>query len=135
MCQWWWMLNFYVCIVDSPFLWVYGVICIQLCVCDGLLHFYVCMVDALCLCVYGGCSISMFVCWMLHLYVFIVDCSISVCLWWMLYFDLFMVDHSISVCFLCLQRLDGRQTYDYRKIKITFGTDYGCCFVDLGKTR
>lgn len=33
------------------------------------------------------------------------------------------------------QRLDGRQTYDYRKIKITFGTDYGCCFVDLGKTR
>eukprot|EP00064_Thunnus_orientalis_P006018 superscaffoldBa00000607_g6032 len=32
-------------------------------------------------------------------------------------------------------RLDGRQTYDYRKIKITFGTDYGCCFVDLGKTR
>lgn len=36
---------------------------------------------------------------------------------------------------LFLQRLDGRQTYDYRKIKITFGTDYGCCFVDLGKTR
>lgn len=33
------------------------------------------------------------------------------------------------------QRLDGRQTYDYRKMKITFGTDYGCCFVDLGKTR
>ncbi|CAN9510801.1 unnamed protein product [Ophioblennius macclurei] len=33
------------------------------------------------------------------------------------------------------QRLDGRQTYDFRKIKITFGTDYGCCFVDLGKTR
>ncbi|XP_034457552.1 exosome complex component RRP45 isoform X3 [Hippoglossus hippoglossus] len=33
------------------------------------------------------------------------------------------------------KRLDGRQTYDYRKIKITFGTDYGCCFVDLGKTR
>ncbi|KAJ0041756.1 hypothetical protein NL108_007351, partial [Boleophthalmus pectinirostris] len=32
-------------------------------------------------------------------------------------------------------RLDGRQTYDYRNIKITFGTDYGCCFVDLGKTR
>ncbi|XP_041789811.1 exosome complex component RRP45 isoform X2 [Chelmon rostratus] len=33
------------------------------------------------------------------------------------------------------KRLDGRQTYDYRKIKITFGTDYGCCFVELGKTR
>ncbi|XP_074483667.1 exosome complex component RRP45 isoform X1 [Sebastes fasciatus] len=33
------------------------------------------------------------------------------------------------------KRLDGRQTYDYRKLKITFGTDYGCCFVDLGKTR
>ncbi|XP_070711197.1 exosome complex component RRP45 [Pempheris klunzingeri] len=33
------------------------------------------------------------------------------------------------------RRLDGRQTYDYRKMKITFGTDYGCCFVDLGKTR
>ncbi|CAJ1053275.1 exosome complex component RRP45 [Xyrichtys novacula] len=33
------------------------------------------------------------------------------------------------------KRLDGRQTYDYRKMKITFGTDFGCCFVDLGKTR
>ncbi|XP_063738870.1 exosome complex component RRP45 isoform X1 [Eleginops maclovinus] len=33
------------------------------------------------------------------------------------------------------KRLDGRQTYDYRKMKITFGTDYGCCFVDLGRTR
>ncbi|KAM8772390.1 exosome complex component RRP45 [Acanthopagrus schlegelii] len=33
------------------------------------------------------------------------------------------------------KRLDGRQTYDYRKMKITFGTDYGCCFVELGKTR
>ncbi|KAG7486621.1 hypothetical protein JOB18_035038 [Solea senegalensis] len=33
------------------------------------------------------------------------------------------------------KRLDGRQTYDYRKIKIKFGTDYGCCFVDLGLTR
>ncbi|XP_076001308.1 exosome complex component RRP45 isoform X2 [Genypterus blacodes] len=32
-------------------------------------------------------------------------------------------------------RLDGRQAYDYRKIKISFGADYGCCFVDLGKTR
>nr|XP_020863937.1 exosome complex component RRP45 isoform X4 [Phascolarctos cinereus] len=34
-----------------------------------------------------------------------------------------------------LQRLDGRQTYDYRNIKISFGTDYGCCIVELGKTR
>uniref|UniRef100_A0A8B9HR34 Exosome complex component RRP45 n=1 Tax=Astyanax mexicanus TaxID=7994 RepID=A0A8B9HR34_ASTMX len=33
------------------------------------------------------------------------------------------------------QRLDGRQTYDYRNIRITFGTDYGCCTVSLGKTR
>uniref|UniRef100_A0A9J8C2N6 Exosome complex component RRP45 n=1 Tax=Cyprinus carpio carpio TaxID=630221 RepID=A0A9J8C2N6_CYPCA len=29
----------------------------------------------------------------------------------------------------------GRQTYDYRNIKITFGTDYGCCIVELGRTR
>lgn len=34
-----------------------------------------------------------------------------------------------------LQRLDGRQTYDYRRIKISFGADYGCCFVELGETR
>ncbi|KAM9712151.1 LOW QUALITY PROTEIN: exosome complex component RRP45-like [Dama dama] len=27
------------------------------------------------------------------------------------------------------------QTYDYRNIKISFGTDYGCCIVELGKTR
>ncbi|XP_041120894.1 exosome complex component RRP45-like [Polyodon spathula] len=33
------------------------------------------------------------------------------------------------------KRLDGRQTFDYRNVKITFGTDYGCCIVDLGKTR
>lgn len=33
------------------------------------------------------------------------------------------------------KRLDGRQTYDYRSIKISFGTDYGCCIVELGKTR
>ncbi|XP_060772526.1 exosome complex component RRP45 [Neoarius graeffei] len=33
------------------------------------------------------------------------------------------------------KRLDGRQAYDYRNIKITFGTDYGCCTVSLGKTR
>uniref|UniRef100_G1P449 Exosome complex component RRP45 n=1 Tax=Myotis lucifugus TaxID=59463 RepID=G1P449_MYOLU len=33
------------------------------------------------------------------------------------------------------KRLDGRQTYDYRSIRISFGTDYGCCVVELGKTR
>ncbi|XP_069832924.1 exosome complex component RRP45 [Dendropsophus ebraccatus] len=33
------------------------------------------------------------------------------------------------------KRIDGRQTYDYRNIKITFGTEYGCCIVELGKTR
>ncbi|XP_016088695.1 exosome complex component RRP45 [Sinocyclocheilus grahami] len=33
------------------------------------------------------------------------------------------------------KRLDGRQTYDYRNIKISFGTDYGCCIVELGRTR
>ncbi|KAJ1216853.1 hypothetical protein NDU88_004452 [Pleurodeles waltl] len=33
------------------------------------------------------------------------------------------------------KRLDGRQTYDYRNIKISFGVDYGCCIVELGKTR
>ncbi|CAG5882484.1 unnamed protein product [Menidia menidia] len=38
-------------------------------------------------------------------------------------------------CFCPLQRIDGRQTYDYRRLKIRFGTDYGCCFVDLGQTR
>ncbi|XP_030047639.1 exosome complex component RRP45 [Microcaecilia unicolor] len=33
------------------------------------------------------------------------------------------------------KRLDGRETYDYRNIKISFGTDYGCCIVELGRTR
>ncbi|XP_043917467.1 exosome complex component RRP45 [Protopterus annectens] len=33
------------------------------------------------------------------------------------------------------KRLDGRQTYDYRNIKISFGTDYGCCIVEVGQTR
>ncbi|XP_027709452.1 exosome complex component RRP45 isoform X2 [Vombatus ursinus] len=33
------------------------------------------------------------------------------------------------------ERLDGRQTYDYRNIRISFGADYGCCVVELGKTR
>lgn len=33
------------------------------------------------------------------------------------------------------RRIDGRQAYDYRKIKITFGVDRGCCQVELGDTR
>ncbi|XP_041964049.1 exosome complex component RRP45 isoform X1 [Alosa sapidissima] len=33
------------------------------------------------------------------------------------------------------KRVDGRETYDYRNIKITFGMDYGFCIVDLGKTK
>ncbi|XP_069599986.1 exosome complex component RRP45 isoform X2 [Ranitomeya imitator] len=38
-------------------------------------------------------------------------------------------------CHTTHDRIDGRQTYDYRNIKITFGTEYGCCIVELGKTR
>ena len=34
-----------------------------------------------------------------------------------------------------LQRLDGRQTYDFRKIKLTFGTEFGHVEVQLGQTR
>ncbi|XP_055000244.1 exosome complex component RRP45 [Sorex araneus] len=33
------------------------------------------------------------------------------------------------------KRLDGRQTYDYRSLRVSFGTDYGCCVVELGRTR
>ncbi|XP_057261131.1 exosome complex component RRP45 [Pezoporus wallicus] len=33
------------------------------------------------------------------------------------------------------KRLDGRQCYDYRNVRISFGTEYGCCIVELGKTR
>lgn len=33
------------------------------------------------------------------------------------------------------KRLDGRQAYDYRTLKIAFGNDRGCCRVDLGQTR
>ncbi|XP_048772793.2 exosome complex component RRP45-like [Ostrea edulis] len=32
------------------------------------------------------------------------------------------------------KRLDGRQPYDYRKLKITFGADRGCCKVNIGQT-
>ncbi|XP_067662910.1 exosome complex component RRP45-like [Haliotis asinina] len=33
------------------------------------------------------------------------------------------------------KRFDGRQAYDYRKLKISFGVDRGCCQVQLGDTR
>ncbi|XP_048189399.1 exosome complex component RRP45 isoform X1 [Perognathus longimembris pacificus] len=33
------------------------------------------------------------------------------------------------------KRLDGRHTYDYRRLRISFGADFGCCVVELGKTR
>ncbi|XP_037753064.1 exosome complex component RRP45 isoform X2 [Chelonia mydas] len=33
------------------------------------------------------------------------------------------------------KRLDGRQSYDYRNVRISFGADYGCCIVELGRTR
>ncbi|KAK2545991.1 Exosc9 [Columba livia] len=33
------------------------------------------------------------------------------------------------------KRLDGRQCYDYRNVRISFGAEYGCCVVELGKTR
>ncbi|XP_007536417.1 exosome complex component RRP45 isoform X1 [Erinaceus europaeus] len=33
------------------------------------------------------------------------------------------------------KRLDGRQTYDYRRVRVAFGADYGCCVVELGRTR
>ena len=50
-------------------------------------------------------------------------------------FQSLQLNVSVRLSDSSLQRLDGRQTYDYRKMKIKFGTDYGCCFVDLGKTR
>ena len=36
---------------------------------------------------------------------------------------------------MALQRLDGRETYDYRKLRISFGVDRGHCEVQLGRTR
>lgn len=33
------------------------------------------------------------------------------------------------------ERLDGRDCYDYRKIRITYGTERGCCEVQVGDTR
>ncbi|CAH1777156.1 unnamed protein product [Owenia fusiformis] len=54
-----------------------------------------------------------------------------------------MRDNPLSICereFILAaveiqKRIDGREPYDLRKIKITFGLDYGCCHVELGKTR
>ncbi|XP_060083983.1 exosome complex component RRP45-like [Ylistrum balloti] len=33
------------------------------------------------------------------------------------------------------KRIDGRQPFDYRKIRIKFGTERGSCYVELGQTR
>ncbi|KAK3719854.1 hypothetical protein RRG08_040155 [Elysia crispata] len=33
------------------------------------------------------------------------------------------------------KRLDGRNAYDYRDLRIAFGVSLGCCHVELGKTR
>ena len=33
------------------------------------------------------------------------------------------------------QRLDGREVYDYRQTRISFGVQRGCCTVELGRTR
>lgn len=40
----------------------------------------------------------------------------------------------VRVC-VSPQRLDGRQCYDYRNVRISFGPEHGCCVVELGKTR
>jgi len=40
----------------------------------------------------------------------------------------------VCVC-VSPQRLDGRQCYDYRNVRISFGPEHGCCVVELGKTR
>lgn len=36
---------------------------------------------------------------------------------------------------ICLQRLDGRATYDFRKVRIAFGNELGHVEVQLGQTR
>jgi len=33
------------------------------------------------------------------------------------------------------RRLDGRNAYDYRNIKVAFGVSLGCCHVEMGKTK
>ncbi|XP_035826075.1 exosome complex component RRP45 [Aplysia californica] len=33
------------------------------------------------------------------------------------------------------RRLDGRNAYDYRDIRISFGVSLGCCHVEMGKTK
>lgn len=41
-----------------------------------------------------------------------------------------------NMAYLCqFQRIDGRQAYDYRHLKIGFGLERGCCHVDIGDTR
>ncbi|KXJ22400.1 exosome complex component RRP45 isoform X2 [Exaiptasia diaphana] len=41
----------------------------------------------------------------------------------------------ILQCIRSRKRLDGRETYDYRNIKVSFGVERGHCEVQLGKTR
>ncbi|XP_053399917.1 exosome complex component RRP45-like [Mercenaria mercenaria] len=33
------------------------------------------------------------------------------------------------------RRIDGRQAYDYRHLKVSFGVERGCCQVEVGETR
>lgn len=40
-----------------------------------------------------------------------------------------------TISTLVFQRLDGRDTYDYRKVRITYDTERGCCEVQVGETR
>lgn len=32
-------------------------------------------------------------------------------------------------------RLDRREAFAYRKVRVSFGDDRGCCFVDMGLTK
>ncbi|KAK3737012.1 hypothetical protein QZH41_018395 [Actinostola sp. cb2023] len=41
----------------------------------------------------------------------------------------------ILQCIRSRKRLDGRETYDYRNIRVSFGVERGHCEVQLGKTR
>jgi len=56
-----------------------------------------------------------------------------------MFLDLWVKQLTLSTVIMMMgvnfQRLDGRGTYDYRKITITFGIDRGCCHVQIGDTR
>ena len=49
----------------------------------------------------------------------------------------FIVDWNRLLKSFCInkQRIDGREAYDYRKLRILFGVDRGHCEVQLGETR